>query len=121
MTVAVTRKGERIRSVPSLNHGTHISHRSSEYDEDDEDAEDSRRGPDSHQDVDSDKDRDKRGAGSMSNYEYTKPWGGTGGFMDSYGIDRTPGGYQEANDMVDQMRETAEAADRDGGGDRKEK
>ncbi|KAK3391374.1 hypothetical protein B0T20DRAFT_77804 [Sordaria brevicollis] len=49
----------------------------------------------------------------MSKYEYTEPWGGTGGFMDSYGIDRTPEGYQEANEMVDQMRE---AAGRDGGG-----
>ncbi|EGO55352.1 hypothetical protein NEUTE1DRAFT_102785 [Neurospora tetrasperma FGSC 2508] len=50
----------------------------------------------------------ERGTGSMSNYEYAKPWGGTGEFMDSYGIERTPEGYQEANEMVDTMREAAE-------------
>ena len=55
----------------------------------------------------------------MSNYEYTKPWGGTGGFMDSYGIDRTPEGYQEANELVGQMREAAEVADKEGGDDGK--
>lgn len=70
---------------------------------------------DSDQDEDSGEDREERGAGSMSNYEYAKPWGGTGGFMDSYGIDRTPEGYQEANEMVDTMREAAERND-DGGG-----
>ncbi|KAJ4398862.1 hypothetical protein N0V85_006177 [Neurospora sp. IMI 360204] len=74
------------------------------------DVEDAGRTSDSPQEAE---DRDERGAGSMSNYEYTKPWGGTGGFMDSYGIDRTPEGYQEANEMVDTMRE---AAEREGGG-----
>lgn len=44
----------------------------------------------------------------MSNYEYAKPWGGTGGFMDSYGIERTAEGNQEANELVDTMREAAE-------------
>ena len=45
--------------------------------------------------------------------------------MDSYGIDRTPEGYQEANEIVTQMREAAEdengAGGGGGGGDKKGK
>lgn len=44
----------------------------------------------------------------MSNYEYMKPWGGTHGFMRSYGITRSPEGYEEARDLIDTMREMAE-------------
>ena len=51
----------------------------------------------------------------MSSYEYAKPWGGTGGFMDSYGIERTAEGYQEAHEMVNTMREAAAEREGDGG------
>ncbi|KAK3500766.1 hypothetical protein B0T13DRAFT_510830 [Neurospora crassa] len=41
----------------------------------------------------------------MSDYEYLKPWGGKKGFMLSYGIKPTPEGFEEARDLIDQMRE----------------
>ncbi|KAJ4410619.1 hypothetical protein N0V85_003944 [Neurospora sp. IMI 360204] len=41
----------------------------------------------------------------MSDYEYLKPWGGKTKFMASYGIKPTPEGFEEARELIDQMRE----------------
>ncbi|KAK3388961.1 hypothetical protein B0T20DRAFT_456960 [Sordaria brevicollis] len=43
----------------------------------------------------------------MSDYEYLKPWGGKQNFMLSYGIKPTPEGFEEARDLIDQMREAS--------------
>ena len=40
----------------------------------------------------------------MSEYEYLKRWGGKLGFMASYGIKPTAEGFEEARDLIDQLR-----------------
>ncbi|KAJ4398861.1 hypothetical protein N0V85_006176 [Neurospora sp. IMI 360204] len=76
------------------------------HDNDHDDRTSSNSGHDADRDEDQDEDGDDDGP-TMSNYKYVKPWGGMHGFMRSYGIARTPEGYQEAGELGDAMMEAA--------------